>query len=62
MLDLRTPTGWFFVLVGLTLCGLGLFAPASHAPLSEANVNLYSGAPMLAFGVILLLLARGRPQ
>ncbi|MEO7652566.1 MAG: hypothetical protein ABIZ80_19050 [Bryobacteraceae bacterium] len=61
MLDLRTPTGWFFVLVGLTLCCLGLFFP-SQARLTDANVNLYSGMPMLAFGAILLVLTRVRPQ
>ena len=62
MFDLRTPTGWFFVLIGLTLCGLGLFSPNARAHLTEANVNLYSGVPMLAFGAIMLLLARARPQ
>ena len=58
MLDLRIPSGWFFTLLGVVLTGYGLFAPAVRAPLTQANVNLYSGLTMLAFGVVLLLLAR----
>lgn len=58
MLDLRVPSGWFFTLLGLILTGYGLFAPGARAPLTDANVNLYSGLVMLAFGAILLLIAR----
>ncbi|MBI1786981.1 MAG: hypothetical protein HYR60_05430 [Acidobacteria bacterium] len=57
MLDLRIPCGLFFLLIGALLCGLGVFSPGSAA-LTTANVNLYAGAAMLAFGGILLLLAR----
>jgi hypothetical protein len=31
---------------------------SARAPLTDANVNLYAGAVMTAFGLILLLLAR----
>ena len=58
MLDLRVPSGWFFTLLGLLLSGYGLLAPGVRAPLTEANVNLYSGVVMLGFGALLLLLAR----
>jgi predicted phage tail protein len=58
MLDLRVPTGLFFTLLGLILLGMGVFAPEARAALTEGNVNLYSGLSMLAFGLILLLLAR----
>lgn len=58
MFDLRTPSGWFFLLVGAILCGWGLFSPQSRAALTDVNVNLYSGASMLIFGAILLFLAR----
>ena len=61
MWDLRTPSGFFFVLVGLILCALGIFAPGARAPLTTANVNLYSGLFLLAFGGVLLWLAR-RPS
>ena len=57
MLDLRIPSGLFFVAVGLILCALGVFAPA-RAALIDINVNLYCGLIMLAFGSALLLLAR----
>jgi hypothetical protein len=57
MLDLRVPSGWFFTLLGVILLGMGIFAPDTRAALTEANVNLYSGIPMLAFGLFLLLMA-----
>jgi len=56
-MDLRVPSGWFFTIVGLILVGYGLFEPGLQAPLTNANVNLYSGIGMLVFGVFLLLLA-----
>jgi predicted phage tail protein len=58
MLDLRTPTGWFFTLLGLILAALGVFAPGMRASLTDANVNLYCGVVMLMFGGVMLLLAR----
>lgn len=51
MLDLRVPSGWYFVIVGAVLVGMGLFQP------SNPNVNLAAGAAMLAFGLGLLVLA-----
>ena len=58
MLDLRVPSGWFFAIVGLILCGLGIFSPGARAALTDVNVNLYSGLVMLSFGALLLVLAR----
>ena len=58
LLDLRIPSGLFFALVGLILCGLGVFSPGARAALTDVNVNLYSGLVMLAFGATLLWLAR----
>ena len=57
MLDLRIPSGWFFAIVGLILCGLGAFSSA-RAALTDVNVNLYCGLVMLSFGALLLVLAR----
>ena len=57
MLDLRIPSGWFFAIVGLILCGSGVFSSA-RAALTDANVNLYCGLLMLSFGALLLVLAR----
>jgi hypothetical protein len=61
MLDLRTPSGWFFALLGAILVSLGVFTPELRASLSDLNVNLYCGIVMLAFGGVMLLLARTRP-
>ena len=58
MMDLRVPSGWFFTVLGLILLGMGVFAPETRAALTEANVNLYAGVVMLAFGIFMLLLAR----
>lgn len=56
-MDLRVPSGWFFTLLGAILLGMGLLAPGDRAELTDANVNLYSGAAMLVFGAFLLLMA-----
>lgn len=57
MLDLRLPSGIFFAITGILLIVDGV-ADSSRAPMTTANVNLYVGAIMTAFGLILLLLAR----
>ena len=59
MMDLRLPSGLFFTVIGLILVGLGIFASGASADLlTDVNVNLYAGAAMLAFGVILLMMAK----
>ena len=60
MWDLRTPSGWFFAILGGILVLMGLFSPYEHARLSDSNVNLAGGVTMLAFGGVLLALARKR--
>ncbi len=50
MNDLRTPVGMLFLLFGLIVTAVGIFAPDSRAPLTEVNVNLYVGLFMLVFG------------
>ncbi len=57
MLDLRVPSGWFFLIMGVILTVLGLFSGYSAA-LTTVNANLYSGLTMLVFGGALLWLAR----
>ena len=57
MLDLRLPTGSFFALTGLILLALGVTSPDLRAPLTDVNVNLYSGLFMVTFGALMLLLA-----
>jgi hypothetical protein len=59
MLDLRLPSGIFFAITGLILVATGFTEP--RAPMTAANVDLYTGLVMIAFAAILLLLAlRGR--
>ena len=61
MLDLRLPSGVFFALTGAILIVHSMILPGLRAPMSDANVNLYSGVVMLAFGAVLLgLAARSR--
>ncbi len=57
MTDLRTPIGIFFVLIGLIL-GIVSVTANHPAPLESANVNLYCGLSMLAFGGVMLWLTR----
>jgi hypothetical protein len=57
MLDLRIPSGWFFLLMGIILTVVGLFSGYTAA-LTPVNVNLYTGLSMLVFGGVLLWLSR----
>lgn len=56
-MDLRVPSGWFFLIIGVILVILG-FMDTSRAPMTDANVNLYAGAAMAGFGGVLLWLSR----
>ena len=59
-LDIRAPIGGLFTLLGLLLVGYGLLGgngnPASAS--TNPSVNLWWGLVMLAFGIVMLLLAR----
>jgi hypothetical protein len=57
MLDLRQPSGLFFAITGLLLV-IDSLIDNTRAPMTTANINLYVGAVMTAFGLLLLLLAR----
>ena len=57
MRDLRIPIGLFFTLDGVILAVTGLVTQ-NRAPLETVNVNLYCGVSILAFGGLLLWLAR----
>ena len=48
-MDLRVPSGWFFLILSAIMIGMGLFS-SSTAPLTDANVNLYTGLVMALFG------------
>ncbi|HMD49824.1 MAG TPA: hypothetical protein VKG79_12025 [Bryobacteraceae bacterium] len=59
MSDLRVSIGGFFTLVGAIVTATG-FLSVERAPLDTANVDLYAGAAMLAFGLVMLWIARRR--
>ena len=56
-MDLRKPSGWFFLMLGALLVITGIVSPDARAPLTEININLYSGIVTVVFGGILLWLA-----
>jgi hypothetical protein len=57
--DIRLPIGLLFSLIGLLLAGFGAYDGDSSAAGSRGlNVNLWWGLAMLAFGLVMLALAR----
>jgi hypothetical protein len=59
-LDIRAPIGGLFTLLGLMLMAYGVVAgpKAASSIAPTTNVNLWWGATMLVFGVILLAMSR----
>ena len=58
-LDIRAPIGGLFSLLGLMLVVYGLVAEDRNTnATTQTNVNLWWGLVMLAFGIVMLLLAR----
>jgi hypothetical protein len=60
--DIRRLIGGLFVLYGLILLALGIFA--SHAVKTKAdgiNINLWTGLGMLIFGLLMIFWALARP-
>ena len=54
-MDLRTPLGLLFALLGLLLAGYGLVSdPGIYAASLNINVNLWAGSAMLVFGAGML--------
>lgn len=60
-MDLRVPSGWFFLLLGVILIAVSLVSDA-RAPLTDVNVNLYAGAAMAIFGGLMLWWSRRQIQ
>jgi hypothetical protein len=58
-LDIRLPIGGLFTVLGLLLTGYGIATAgdAAAAPALPLNVNLWWGAVMLSFGLLLLVTA-----
>jgi hypothetical protein len=62
-LDVRTPAGFMFVLLGAVLAAYGLVGDTAQYERSLGiNINLVWGAVMVAFGGALLLWRRWAPQ
>lgn len=57
-MDLRVPSGWFFLIIGVILVAMGIIEPSLRPPLTTVNVNLLAGAAMAVFGGVLLCLAK----
>ncbi len=60
-MDLRVPSGWFFLLLGLILIAVS-FTSDARAPLTDVNVNLYAGSAMAIFGGLMLWWSRTQTQ
>lgn len=57
-LDIRLPMGLMFTLLGALLSGYGLVSPSSIYQRSLGiDVNLWWGLVLLAFGLVMLILA-----
>jgi hypothetical protein len=62
-LDIRTPIGLMFTLIGSVLAVYGLVSdPALYARSLGLNVNLYWGVVLALFGLIMLALGRFAPK
>jgi len=67
-MDIRAPIGGLFSVLGMMLVLYGSFAPRSVGASDASggvNVNLWWGAVMLVFGVIMLVMSRramSRPE
>ena len=62
-LDLRLPIGLMFSLFGVLLTLFGLLSdPAIYGRSLGINVNLWWGLVLLAFGLVMLWLARRRTK
>jgi hypothetical protein len=46
------------MILGVILCGFGIISPQTRAPMAEANVNLVGGVVFLAFGLVMLWMAK----
>ena len=58
--DIRLPIGWLFSALGVILVGYGLYTHGNpmYSTSEGVNINLYWGIVILAFGLLLLWLAR----
>ena len=62
-LDIRTPLGLMFGIMGIILVGYGMVSPdRAHAGGEAMNLNLWWGIVLLVFGGAMLLLTKRAAQ
>lgn len=64
-LDIKLPIGLMFAIIGLLLTIYGLFTTSNAAMYTRSlniNINLWIGATMLVFGVIMLLFVKWKKK
>jgi len=62
-LDIRLPIGALFTIIGVLLAGYGLVSDrALYQRSLGVNVNLWWGLVLVAFGAVMLALARRRAR
>lgn len=60
-LDIRLPIGLLFTILGVLLVGYGMTAdPSIYVRSLGYNVNVSWGLVLLTFGIVMLMLGRGR--
>ncbi len=62
-LDIRTPIGVMFSLLGAVVAGYGVFGDKTiYTKSLGININLWWGLVMLAFGIVMLVMAKRANQ
>ena len=57
-LDIRTPIGWLFTILGSLLAIFGMISDRSiYAQSVGININLFWGVALLLFGILMLVLS-----
>jgi hypothetical protein len=57
-LDIRTPIGWLFTILGGLLAIFGMLSDRSiYAQSVGININLFWGVALLLFGILMLVLS-----
>jgi uncharacterized protein DUF6131 len=57
-LDIRTPIGGLFAILGVLLIVFGLITPSAAKTAIAGNIDLWWGFVMLAFGALMFFAAR----
>ena len=61
MLDLRIPTGWFFLVIGAILVAMGVFNPGARAALTDSLVAMRDERAIPLFEYIVRKIDRKGP-